>query len=248
MQNLVKCVGIGALCLLSLAGTHATRAVADEPVALHQSLKVKDTVQYSTAMKITWDGGQVAVEGNHKYTVKAIKGNGDVVIMQTDLGGKVDGSTDSPPGSPVTLTLTRAGKILTYKPDMVNPYLPTSAEHLVAMVDRIIFPDRPVKPGDSWTTEVDNPQVKEKKVTIKTTFVGMDKAGGLDAWKVKQALEADTGAGGKLTGEATALLDPANGQIIEADETIKGIPGAKTINSTGKIQRVTPRAETKAAP
>ena len=45
----------------------------------------------------------------------------------------------------------------------------------MAPADYIVFPDNPANPGDTWTTEVNNPQVKGKKVTTKFTFDGIDK-------------------------------------------------------------------------
>ncbi len=249
MKTNLKRAGIGVFCLLAMVGRQAMSAADEEPVALHQTLKKMDSAQYRSVMKITWDGGTVQVEGNRKYTVQEIKDSQNVVMMLTDLGGKLDGTTDTPPAPPVTLTLDSSGKMLTYKPELENnPYMSTSTQHLVALVDRIIFPDKPVKAGETWSTELDNPQVKNKKVLIKTTFIGMDKADGAPAWKVKQTLEADTDTGSKMTAEATCLLDPLSGQIIEADEDIKGIPGAKKIDSKGKIQRVKPGSEKKAAP
>ena len=110
----------------------------------------------------------------------------------------------------------------------------------VELGNRLDVCDEPVKPGDSWTTEVDNPQVKGKKVTIKTTFVGDDKADGAPALKFKQTLEADTDAAdAKLKAETTALLDPTTGQLIEEEQTAKGIPGAMgPVDWKGTIKRL----------
>jgi hypothetical protein len=87
---------------------------------------------------------------------------------------------------------------------------------------------------------VDNPQVKGKKVVIKTTFVGEEKADGAPALKVKQTLEAETeSADTKLKAETTALLDPATGQLIEEEQTVKGVPGMMgPVDWTGTVKRM----------
>lgn len=247
---------IGALSACVLAAGQSAWAVAPKqddakPVAVAMTRKAKDSVQYKDMITLSLNGTDVALEQNRKHTVKEIKDDGPTTIIVTDLGGKVtfNGSDmDTPPGSPVTVTQTPTGKILSYKPDMEdNPYLSTTTLHLIALADQIVFPDKPVKPGDSWTTEIDNPQVKGKKVTIKTTYVGADKVDTMATWKVKQTMEADTDSG-KMTAEITAMLDPANGQIVQAEHMAKGVPGTMgAFDWKGKIQRAKADAEKKAA-
>lgn len=221
---------IGAAFALWTAGAQPVRADDAKPVAIVMSPKAGDFVRYKTTLKINLNGSDITVEQNRKHVVKEVKENKDVVLAVEDEGGKVgaDGNDmDLPAGTPTAVTVDKANKVLSFKPEKEdNPYLSTAAQHLIALIDRIVLPDKPVKPGDSWTTEVDNPQVKGKKVTIKTTFVGEDKADGAPAMKFKQTLEADTGAAdAKLKAETTALLDPGTGQLIEEEQTAKGIPG-----------------------
>ena len=58
--------------------------------------------------------------------------------------------------------------------------------------------------------------------------------------KFKQTLEADTdGANAKLKAETTAMLDPATGQLIEEEQTAKGIPGTMgSVDWKGTIKRL----------
>src|SRR5262249_19773016 len=145
---------------------------------------------------------------------------------------------DIPAGEPTTITVTKTGKVLTHKPEGENPYLSPSTRHLLLIVDRPIFSDKAVKPGDSWTTEIDNPAVKGKKVTVKTTYVGGDKVDGAAAWKLKQTVDADT-EGGKMSADTTQIIDASNGQVISADQTIKGVPGMMgAMDFKSKLERV----------
>ncbi|HLK55509.1 MAG TPA: hypothetical protein VKU00_03040, partial [Chthonomonadaceae bacterium] len=208
MRNNKRLLWIGALALLALVGQPALRADdgadAAKPTTLTNPVKVKDTFQYKSTLSVSAGGADVVVEQGRKYTVKEIKDNGDIVYVVADLGGKFSingGDMDIPPGASVTLTQDKTGKIIDYKPDAndQNPYLSDTTQYLVAMVDHIILPDKPVKPGDSWKTEAKNPAAKDKKVSIKTTFVGLDKVDGMPAWKIKQTLEAETEDGSKMT-------------------------------------------------
>ena len=230
------------MCFLAFAAQATVRVDDSKPATLARTVKVGDTLRYKGNIAISVGGTDVTVEQNRKHTVKEVKENGDVVIEVGDEGGKVNiGGTDmdTPAGSPATVTTDKVGKIIAYKaPAEENQYLSPATLHLLQIVDRIIFPDKPVKPGDSWTAEIDNPTVKGKKVTIKTTYTGTDKVEDVAAWKVKQTVDADTDAG-KFSAEVTAVIESANGQLISAEQTLKGVPGIMgPVDWKSKLQRV----------
>lgn len=241
MQQLLK-PAISAAVLVAVLGLPAPVHADEKAVTLARPFKVGDAVKYKGTITIDLGGQKITVIQNRKHVVKQIKDNGEIVIDVVDEGGKVDlgnGDMDIPARSPETITSDKLGKMSAYKPaPEENPYLSNTTLHLLAVVDRIVLTDKQVKAGDSWTTEIDNPAAKGKKVTIKTTYVGTEKADGADAWKVKQTVDADTD-GGKLTADVTALLDAANGQLISADQTLKGVPGQMgPIDWTSKLVRV----------
>ena len=243
MKRKTRGLWIGAACALWTVGAQAVRADDAKPVSLVMAPKAGDSVRYKTTLKINVNGNDITVEQTRKHVVKEVKENKDVVLAIEEEGGKLEAggnTTDIPAGTPTAVTVDKANKVVAFKPEKDdNPYLSATCQHLMSLIDRIILPDKPVKPGDSWTTEVDNPQVKGKKVTIKTTFVGDDKADGAPALKFKQTLEADTDAAdAKLKAETTALLDPATGQLIEEEQTAKGLPGMMgPVDWKGTIKR-----------
>jgi hypothetical protein len=244
-------------CLLALGGAGAARAAGDQnatrpeerTVTLAQSAKVGDTVRYRSHFTITAGAGELKVVRNSKRTIREIRDNGDLVAEVTDEGGRYtfNGSeNETPSGASATLTMDRYGKLLSYKPQMENTvFISVSALHLLTLMDGIIFPNRPVKPGDSWKTELDNPAVKGKKVALKTIYIGLEKAGDVDAWKVRQTLDADTEESGvKMVGEITALLDAATGELIQAEQTVKGVSTQiGPLDWKGLVQRVRPEAD-----
>jgi hypothetical protein len=265
MSSNTNRVWAGALCALALIGQQAVRAQEakpdaakpdDKPVTMTQSGKVGDAVRYKSTIVVDIGGNEITVEQTRKHIIKEIKDNKDVEIVMESEGGKfVANGADNeiPAGSPITVTRDKANKVLTFKPKVEdNPYLSSTTQHLLAYADHIVFPDKPVKPGDSWTTEIDNPQVKGKKVTIKTTYVSADKAEDVAVWKIKQTVEADTEvADSKLKAETTATLDAANGQLVEAEQTVKGVPGQMgPVDWKSKLKRLKAepeKAEKKAA-
>jgi hypothetical protein len=240
----------GAVCCLLGIGARVAcaddvKAGAATPVSMALSPKVGDAVRYESTLKIVGDSN-IVVEQSRMHTVQQLRGSGEVVVLVEDEGGKalVGGNEiELSGGSAASVTLNKANKILSYKPEGAeDPYLSPSSRHLIALVERAILPDKPVRPGDSWTTAVENPAVPGKMVTIKTTYVGEDKAEGVPVWKLQQTLEADTEvAGSKMKAESTALLDASNGQLISEQQTVKGLTGSMgPVDWSGTIQRVRP--------
>ena len=96
---------------------------------------------------------------------------------------------------------------------------------LMASLSTSLLTDRALKTNDTWQTELENPAVKEKKVTVKDTYLGIDKVDGKDYWKVKQTAEAVVDAdGSKMTYEFTVWIDPMSGDAFKIDGTVKDVP------------------------
>lgn len=228
-------IATGMVCGLMLVGpmtvfaeTNALIVRVQDAITLARKVKAGDVVRYKTTLTLNAQGTDVTVEQNRKQTIKEVKDSGETVTEIAGEGDKltIGGETnDIPAGSPTLVTQDKAGKILTFKPTGAeDQYLATSTLHLLSLAGEIIFPDKAVKAGDSWKTEVDNPAVKDKKATITTTFVGIEKVDGADAWKVKQTLEAETAGGGTLKSETTALVETTTGQTISAEASVTGAP------------------------
>lgn len=243
----------GILFMATQAPARADDA-ADEarPITMTAPAKVGDIVRYRTTLTMSV-GADITVEQVRKHVVKEIKDNKEVVVVVHNEGGKflVNGTENEIPATAeVTMTLDRINRVLTFKPRVEdNPYLSSSTLHLLSMAESIVLPEKPVKPGESWTTEVDNPQVKGKKVKIKTTYAGTARLNDMPAWKVTQELEADTEfADTRLKVKVTAFLDPATGQLLQAEQTASGIPSQQgPIDWKGKIERIPSESREKAS-
>lgn len=201
----------------------------DQPVTLKRTFKKGDVGRYKAESKIILGGGEAKMAGTSSLTVKEIKLNGDVVIEELDEGGTLTfNGTDReiPKGRPSLVTRTKYGKLLDFKVEetALSQQSP-EVTRLMAAIGNPFLPEKPVKPGDTWENEVDNPLLKDKKVDVKTTFVGTEKVDGKAYWKLRQSSEALTDAtGGKMTYEGAFWLDPANGQEERAEVNIKNLP------------------------
>jgi hypothetical protein len=95
----------------------------------------------------------------------------------------------------------------------------------MAMLSDQLFTDKEVKKNDTWETEIENPAVKEKKVTVKGTYLGNETVDGVELWKVKQTADAATDKdGGKLSVDFTSWINPTNGQVVKSEGVVKDLP------------------------
>jgi hypothetical protein len=221
----------GVVCAFALVG--AQRVWAEEkdekPVTLAQTYKEGDAQRYKIEIQANVSVGDVTITQTNKVTVKEVKKTGDIVLVRTDEGGTFAfGGQEQPTqiGPPVTVTRDKMGRQLDFKHEEIaqNPFSP-SVELLNAQLNELLLPDKPVKPKDTWQTELDNPVVEKKKIIVKGTFLGTEKVMGVELWKVKQTAEAVVDPNGsKCTTETTFWLDPANGHIIKMENDVKGIP------------------------
>src|SRR5258706_1820202 len=205
-------------------------ANADEKTfTLASTYKEDDKVSHKVTVTVNVNGMEVVVTRTAKSLVKEVKKTGEIVIVQTDDGSTLNiggNEQQQPAGPPVTEIRDKNGKLTEVKVDEAAAgFMSPEIQQLVAKASDVHLTDKPVKAGDNWTTEFDNPAVKGKKFTAKSNYIGIDKVHGQDLWKVKQTVEADSDADGKkLTIEFTAWLDPAKGQTVKMEGNAKDVP------------------------
>lgn len=216
------------LMALGVAQIAASAARAQDEVNLEYSYKKGDVFRYKTEVIANVMGMEVTVKTGQKMIVKEIKENGDYVIAYEGESGvaSIAGQEQEMPATPpFEITISKRGKFISYNTEAQQGIMSPEIVKLMAVMAENVLPEKPVKPGETWTTEVDNPAVKGKKVMTKTTFMGVEKVEGVDYWKIKQVSEAATDeSGAKMTQEMTVWLVPGSGHSFKMEGTIKGLP------------------------
>ncbi len=212
------------------------------PITLAVPFAVGTVYRYRSTLEISSPRITIQAEMIRRETTTTVKANGEILAELVEEGGKavINGMENPlPAGKAIQLLMDRFSRLLLYHPtDEDNSFLTPPIRHILALADRIAFPRLPVKPGDTWTTEVRNPTGKSRKVTIQSTYLGTEMLNGATAWKVRQTLEAAT-EDGTLEAEMTAFLDPATGQLLQADQSIKNVPSAAgVVTWKGKLVRL----------
>ena len=244
----------GALLAFALLGSQAARADDEKAVTLLIKPKVGRVIRTKSVINTSIMGMDLVVSESQIDTIKEVKDNGDVVAEIADEGSTVNigGQEQAQPAIPsYTVLRDKLGKIKeTKKPDE-NGFTSPEIAKLMDTLTSFILTEKAVKTNDTWQTELENPAVKEKKITVKDTYLGIDKIDGKEYWKVKQTAEAIVDAdGNKVSYETTEWISPADGEAYRMEGTVKDLPtqvGALTLKVSAKSAKVEDK-EKSAAP
>jgi hypothetical protein len=239
---------MGTFIALSMVSAQLVRA-DDKPVMLALTPKANTVAHFKINLAVSMMGNEVAkVEQRNKSEIKEVKKDGSFTVASFSEGVHVNGpggEQDLPGGPVAKSTRDKFGKLIEFTPEPGGQEIfAPEVVRLQAMLSQIIFPEKAVKAGDNWETSLDNPADKGKKLTVKTTYVGTEKVDGVDVWKVKQTAEVViAGKDAKLITEYTAWLDPATGDEVKADVSLKNLPASfggmeVIIDTAGKMVAV----------
>ncbi len=220
------------LSIVACAASSFAALAEDKPITLSRTLKAGQVIRYkaSSTFTINMNGSDAegTVTDTERTTVKEVKDGGDLVLEVVSEGAHITVAgmeIDRPMGDPVLHTHDKQGKLTKIGAPPEGTITSPEVTHLLAIFNWTIFPEKPVKPGDSWEAEFDNPAVKGKKVTVKTTFVGIEKGDKADLWKIKSVATAESGVdNGKIEHENVSWIDPAQGVAVKYETTQKNVP------------------------
>ncbi len=211
----------------ALLAPHA--GLAQDTITLARTFKKGEVVKAKVEVKASLAGQEVLVTSDSTETVKDVLPNGNVILESKDentkitLGGM---EMEQPAPPPATTTRTKYGKLIDYKraqeaEGIVSP----DVQKVMMSISEVIFPEKAVKNGDSWSTELENAVIKEQKLTVKTTFLGTEKVGDTTYWKVQQLGEGIVdGNGLKMKSDITYWLDPKDGSTFKQEGKLSDIP------------------------
>lgn len=223
--NMVLRAALLALTLAVVQNAHAepTKMVMTRP------FKAGTVANYKVSIKASIQGMDIIIDQSQKQTIKAVKDNGNVVILSEDLGGtmKLNGTEqEQKPGAPTTETRDKLGKLvdLSHEQEQNAPFTP-EVQKLIASISDLMLSEKEIAEGDAWETQFDNPATKDNKVKVKTTYQGTEKVAGVDLWKFKQTSEAVVNAdGSKLTNDGVIWINPVDGLLEKMEGTFKNVP------------------------
>ena len=243
----------GVLLAFALFGSQIAQADDEKPVNLLVTPKAGRVTRTQSVIKTSVMGMDLLITQTQKDTIKEVKDNGDFVTEIADEGSVVNigGQEQNQPAvAPRTITRDKFGKVKEVKADDASGFMAPEVSKIMTALSTSILTDKAVKTKDTWQTDLENPAVKEKKITVKDTYLGLDKIDGKDYWKIKQTAEAIVDAdGNKLSYDITEWINPADGNTVKIEGTIKDVPtqvGPLTMQITSKAIKSDEKAKTDA--
>ena len=199
------------------------------PVKIVRSYKLDELVHYDVTMKLNIMGAEILIVTGNKLTAKEMKKDGSAVVLEEPELMKVTsgGVTQKAPGNkPWKEVRDNRGILKDYIVDD-DPAAVTSPNglRLIASMSDVLLPEKEVKSGESWETELDNPTRTNKKYKIKSTLLGIEKIDGVDYLKIDQMAEAAFEIeSSKMSYHLIAWVDTTNGQMFKTHGILKGLP------------------------
>jgi hypothetical protein len=164
-----------------------------------------------------------------RETTLDIKEDGAMVIRMDFPKGAADlgtGDIDIRGLLPiVTKTFDKSGRVVKEERDNANgPF--GSPDRLVALAALGFYPEKPVKIGESWDIEVDDPDKKDTRRKIgKATLVGIETLKGMETFKIKWVIDIERTENGKEKKshiEAEANIDRKSGRNVRVKGKASG--------------------------
>jgi|SRR5579884_511107 len=198
---------------------------------IHRTFKVGDVDRYRLVNKMLVNspetGGNfvnVDMQLTVKQLTKSAKPDGTAVLTTT-FENATAVYNDQPidlmtflSNANVTMTLNKFGKVSDSKSDGVQgPLANANIDQMIAQATSGLYPDTPVKIGDSWKFETSrNMQGMTIKVAGTSTLVGIETIDGIKTFKIKTVIDnADKNQVNTVFhAESTSNLDAQTGKVV----------------------------------
>jgi hypothetical protein len=207
------------ISLFALAAI-AALALADG-IILKKTAKVGDVVKYHTNATFNIQGQDGNLDADSAEKVTDVDKDGNVSIETSTTGVKFSfaGNTTDVPDQPATsVKYSPSGEPLEMTGDQEG-----NTGHRIECVTMVQLPDKPLNAGDTWDFSKTDTSKGFVKLKANYTYVGPEKVGDVDAYKVKVSTlesEGDTPA----KGEGFVWLDTKTGWIVKSDMQISNFP------------------------
>jgi hypothetical protein len=135
-------------------------------------------------------GFTLEMTGIIRNRVTGVEPNGDISLVssieaaETKVNGAQDISDQIKLSQKDFITLNRNGVVVKHRvedsPSGINNY-----DRMAPLLASTPVPPKPVRIGDTWKTEMDNPLVPGKQVTLTSTLMGKEKIGKVELLLIK---------------------------------------------------------------
>lgn len=208
-----------ALALLAGAGL-AVAAVQE--FSLKRTAKEGEVFRYQMTGEMELMGQSVGMKAVTVNKTIKVEANGNYVVESSMTEGKISingGEMDMPEQAGTTTTFKPDGTVLDVKGDGVD-----QGGWRMANLMSAVVPDRPLKVGETWTSEIKG---DSKKMTVDVkgtyTFEALEKGDWGDMARIKYELKEVSGdSSASMSG--TAWVETKTGNMVKMDSVWKDVP------------------------
>lgn len=220
-----------AVCASALGATAASQEGAQ---SWSFQFRAGEVEKYRTYIRLS--GKQADCSGDLLLTLKSgsrheirqVTPEGAATYDQIDeattvaLGGK---PLEAKPAEkkPVNVTFSKTGLMLRRENPQADPF--ARDEKAIPLLQSMPIPPRPVRVGEAWKTELPNPLVRGKTVTVTSTLLGQETVLGVPCVKVGLEMSFPTtfGATEEETVHASIVyhVDPKAGRLVRSSMLIR---------------------------
>lgn len=224
---------LATLCMFAFINVRADEQATVTLAFHHTKGKV---YHYKSETNSTQGGRPLIWTSLTDVTIKKVKPNRNVVCetVFTKVKFSAPGQeTDLTPFPKENSTFDPTGKLIDFEKGISEAGPRHEVDYIETQLLNPLFPDHPVKSGDTWKTKIENPLIQDAFYFVKTTFIGNAEVKGKKVWKIKQIGDVKTDDKGQiLTVSATFFLDPDDGRIVKLDANMDNQPSPNgSINS-----------------
>ncbi|HRK22589.1 MAG TPA: hypothetical protein PLX06_12305 [Fimbriimonadaceae bacterium] len=209
------------LAMALLAGAALAYAGVQE-YTLKRTAKAGEVFRYQMSGELELMGQSVGMKAITVNKTVKVEPNGNYVVESTMTDGKISingGEMDMPEQTGTTTTFKADGTVVDVKGEGVE-----QGGWRMANLMSAIVPERGLKVGEGWTSEVKG-DTKKQSVDVKGTYTleAIEKTEWGDAARVKYELKETSGdVAASMSG--TAWIDTKTGNMVKMDSVWKDVP------------------------
>ena len=216
MNRNTRLIGIGLLI-----ATCATALAVQDAITLKFAPAEGAVYKYKISGSFQFSGADATLSGNVQDKVTKVDkdGNYTVEASQSGMAIEFNGQTMSPPDTKDTTTFKPNGDVVDYQSDTPSPDARRMAD-----LNTFVYPDKPVKVGDEWTSSLaEDSKNGVVPATVKYKFDSLEKIGSHDTAKIKVTYKETSGSD-PAGSDGFVWIDTKDGSMVKGQAAWTNVP------------------------
>ncbi|MCS6776425.1 MAG: hypothetical protein RMJ43_00975 [Chloroherpetonaceae bacterium] len=196
--------------------------------------KKGEVLRFKEEGKLTLNAGGMELPAEvttiSRREVKNIAENGDVTmedrLEESSFRFAGQEVPNPEPDRKTVIVINKAGIVTKLKTEN-SQQAGSPMEKVGMLASSTPIPEKPVRIGEEWKTELDNPLLEGKKVTVLSRLTGKEKINGVETlvvqMKAEVAPKADSGENEKIRLVTTYYVDPQAGRIVRVKSVTENV-------------------------